>query len=192
MNPSDYEGSLEQAECACFDRIAAALDLTPGKDATVAIPNGLPDAAVFDIGSLGTGETSTFPASALYFRATLDLFNRDRSTVQRWIMRLVRDFPVNRWHHSDDPARADANVVHFRIAAEAGAVSRITPTTVQTSNSGEVPTWTCRVLMDVVFICDPDYRDGGDGTPGGGGGSSEGGGGGETGGGGTPPDIPDE
>lgn len=191
MNPYDYEGSLEQAEAACFDKIAAALELTPGKTATVAISNGLPDAAVFDIGSLGTGETSPFPASALYFRATIDLFNRDRATLQRWIMRLVRAFPVNRWYHADDPAREDANVVHFRIAAEAGAVSRIEPTTVQSSNSGEVPTWTCRVRMDVVFICDPDYSAGAGGVIGGGSGTSTGDG--ESTGGDEPtPDIPEE
>lgn len=191
MNPYDYEGSLEQAEAACFDKIAATLELTAGKTATVAISNGLPDAAVFDIGSLGTGETSPFPASVLYFRASLDLFNRDRATLQRWIMRLVRAFPTNDRHHADDPAREDANVICFRIAAEAGAVSRIAPTTVQSSNSGEVPTWTCRVLMDVVFLCDPDYAPGTGGTTGGDGGTSSGDGG-SSGGDEPLPDIPDE
>lgn len=156
MKPQDYESSLSQAETACFMRVAAILGLKPGQDATIAISNGLPDAAVFDIGTFGIGDTNTFPATAIHFRATLDLYNRDRATLQRWIMQLVRSFPVNGSYNADDDVLEVANVLHFRISPDGGAVSAITPTTVQSSNSGEVPTWTCKVQMDVVFSCDDE------------------------------------
>lgn len=158
MNPPySYEGSLAQAEEACFNCIASVLELDIGKTATIGISKGMPEAAVFDIGHLAIGDTMAFPAFAHCFRASLELYNRDRSALQGWIMRLLSTFPVNRWYNADAAVREDANVLHFRVAPETGAVSKITTTTVSNSNSGEVPTWVATVLFDVVFICDPDY-----------------------------------
>lgn len=151
MKVYDYERAMTQAEAACNLRVAHLLGLSPGKDATIGISNGYPDAAVFDIGQMQIGETNTFNAGAVCFSATLTLYNRDRSMLQRWLMRLVGSLPVNADYRPDDAVREDANVLHFRITPSGGAISRITPTTVQSSNSGDVPTWTAEVQMDAVY-----------------------------------------
>ena len=160
MNPNDYEGSLEQAEYACFQELTNLLELQEGISATIGFPLGFPDSMTWRIAALGAGDTMTFPASAHYFRGRLDLYNRDRAALQRWIMRLVSHFPVHHAYNSDNPTRADANIVHFRISPERNAIGDITTTTVETSNSGPVPTWTVAILFDVVFIADPDSNNG--------------------------------
>ena len=190
MNPNDREGSLEQAEYACFTELMNLLELQEGTTATIGVSRGFPDSMTWRIAALGTGETMTFPATAHYFRGVLDLYNRNRSTLQRWIMRLVSHFPQNHAYNRDATPREDANIVHFRIAPERGAVGETKQISMATTNSGAVPTWTASILFDVVFIADPDYQDGSEGgvpngTDGNGEPISEGG---ETGGG----EIPDE
>ena len=159
MNPNDYEGSLEQAEYACFAELVRVLELQEGKTATIGATLGHPDSMVWRMAGLGTGDTVTFPASAHHFRGVLDLYNRDRPTLQRWIMRLISHFPQNHAYNRDAAPREEANIVHFRIAPERNAVGEVKPTTAETTNSGPVPTWTVRVVFDVVFIADPDYRE---------------------------------
>ncbi len=152
MKVYDFERSMAQAEEACLRRVANLFGLAPGRDATVGISNGLPDAVVFDIGQIQLGETSTFNTNAVCFSATLTLFNRDRAMLQRWLMRLIGSLPINDDYRPDDTVRGDSNIAHFRINPSSGAISRITATNVQSSNSGDVPTWTCEVQMDVVFL----------------------------------------
>ena len=187
MNPNEYETSLEQAEAACFAELAELLELQEGKNATIAISKGQADGMVFMMGGLGSGETMTFPAHAHYFTAGVDLFNRDRATLQRWVMRIVGNYPVNHVYRTDDFVRDDANVIHFRVNPGRESVGKITATTVTGSNTGEVPTWTAHIDFDVVFIADPDYiepnQTGEHGEP------SQGGG--ETGGESDIPDMPD-
>ena len=173
MNPDDREGSLEQAEYACFTELMNLLELQEGTTATIGVTRGFPDSMTWRIAALGTGETMTFPASAHYFRGVLDLYHRERPMLQRWIMRLISHFPQNNAYNRDATPREDANIVHFRIAPERGAVGETKQVSMATTNSGAVPTWTARILFDVVFIADPDYQDGGAGGTNAGGGDDE-------------------
>lgn len=165
QNPDSYEGSLTQAEESCAARIFQVLDLTLGKDGTIAISRGLPDCAVFDIGQLGTGDTDVFPSAVHHFRGSLTLCNRNRAKLQGWIMRLLRTFPIDRHHSADDEIRTDANVCCLRIPPERGAVSQIRTTTVSAQNSGDVQTWTCEIAFDVVFVCREDVDVSDDDSP---------------------------
>ena len=152
QNPDSYQDSLTQAEDACAARVFAVLDLQPGRTGVVGIANGLPDSAVFDIGELGDGATMGFNAVGHYFTGSLVMYNRDRHVLQTWIMRLVEAFPVNADYSADDQLREDTNVCVLRIRPVAGAVSKITRSEIVGSNTGSVPTWTCTVLFDVVFV----------------------------------------
>lgn len=196
MNPNDYEGSLEQAERACFVELMNALELQEGTTASIGIGKGRPGGMVWQIGELATGATMTFPACAHHFKGSLDLYNRERETLQRWIMRLISRYPANHKYNRDSPLRVDDNIIHFRIAPDRGAVGPVKPTVVEASNTGRVPTWTAHLTFDVVFIADPDYVDGsvsaGNGNENDGGSTdangNESGGGGSSGGG----EIPDD
>lgn len=154
--PSSYEDSLGEAENTCFEMICDALQLRPGVDATVSLQNGRPDCAVFDIGSLATPVLTSFPSPTLHFRARLSLYNRDRATLQRWIMRLLREMPIGRNYLASHPLRENSIVSDFRIAPVPGNISTITPTDVSPSTSVSVPTFTVSVSFDVVFTARSD------------------------------------
>lgn len=155
MKVEDYERSMGQAEYACFAELVDILGLQSGVTASIGSPLGKPDSMTWKIAELATGATTTFPAPAHHFFGRLDLFNRDRAMLQRWIMRLMMAFPANHAYNRDNAVRKAANVVHFRISPERGAVGDIRATTVEASNTGPVPTWMATVLFDVVFVTDP-------------------------------------
>ena len=151
--PNGIENALTEAENACARVLCDLLGLTPGVDFTVATSLGLPDCAVFDIGRLDTGEVAAFPSNAWHFRASADLYNRDRAALQRWIMRILDAMHIGRNWFASHPLREDTNVANFQVAPEANAVSEIKTATVSTStNAQPVPTYTASVAFDVVFI----------------------------------------
>ena len=157
--PSSYEKSLTEAENACLGLICDMLELRVGFDGVVSHNNGRPDCAVFNIGSLATPVLSAFPSPVMHFRARLDLFNRDRGLLQRWIMRLLREMPIGRNYLADHPLREDTIVSDFRIAPVQGNVSATSLTDVGSSTSPPVPTFTAAVLFDVVFVAREDAQD---------------------------------
>jgi len=151
--PDGIENALTRAENACAGVLCDLLGLTPGVDFTVATSLGLPDCAVFDIGRLDSGEVAAFPSNAWHFRASADLYNRDRAALQRWIMLILDGMHIGRNWFADHPLREDSNVANFQVTPEANAVSEIKTTTVSTStNAQPVPTYTASVEFDVVFI----------------------------------------
>lgn len=150
--PDSFDESLTQAETACFALVCEVLGLRPNVDATIPTHRlSLPDGAVFDIGSLQTAELAAFPSDVYHFRATLDIRNRDRAKLQRWIMRLLGAMHVGRNYMEGHPMRAETNVADFRIAPEQGCISKIELTTVP-GGEREIPTFTCTVMFDVVFL----------------------------------------
>ena len=147
------ENSLTRAEDACARVLCDLLGLRPEVDFTVATSLGLPDCAVFDIGRLDSGEVAAFPSNAWHFRASVDLYNRDRAALQRWIMLILDGMHIGRNWFAGHPLREDSNVTNFQVAPEANAVSEIKTTAVSTStNAKPVPTYTASVGFDVVFV----------------------------------------
>lgn len=72
-------------------------------------------------------------------------------------MRLVHALPVNHAHHCDDPLREDTNVAQLRITPDSSSIGKVTPTQVTPKNGGApVPTWTCEIGFDVVFVVSED------------------------------------
>lgn len=152
VEPDSYEESLEQAEASCFAVVCEVLGLRKNVDAT--IPThilSLPDGAVFDIGFLQSPELAAFPSDVYHFRASLDLRNRSRAKLQRWIMRLLGTMHVGHNYMPSCPLRSETNVTDFRIAPEQGCISAIELSTVP-GGEREIPTFSCTVLFDVVFL----------------------------------------
>ena len=150
MKPCTFEDALSEAETACAEHIYQ----TTGMTVCVATNDrGLTDCAVFDIGRLDSGEVAAFPSNAWHFRASVDLYNRDRAALQRWIMLILEGMHIGRNWFSGHHLREDSNVTNFQVAPEANAVSEIKTTNVSTStNAQPVPTYTASVEFDVVFI----------------------------------------
>ena len=153
IEPDSVDNALTQAEDACARVLCEMLGLTPEVDFTVSTSKGYPDCAVFDIGRLQSGDVAAFPSNAWHFRAHADLYNRDRATLQCWIMRILDRMHIGKNWFADHPLREDTNVANFQVAPEANAVGEITTTTVSTStNAQPVPTYTVTVAFDVVFV----------------------------------------
>lgn len=148
------ESCIIEAEEACVKRLAAILGLRPGVDATVATTRGkTAECAVFDIGHLLVGDTMAFPASKHAFRAQLDLFNRSRPALQRWLGRLLANLPVGPWQGRSNDLEADTNVELLRIAPETDAIGDVEVATLGGDKDGKggVEVFTATVLLDVVF-----------------------------------------
>ena len=151
MKECNFEDSLEAAEIACKQELERRLGIKILRSAST----GLPDEAVFDIGHLQSGEQMGFPATAYHWRAQLDIYRRDRSELQKMIMRVVRAFPINRDMKADAELREGSNVDLFRIALETNAVSAITRTDVTPPNKeNSMQTHVVSILFDVVFVAD--------------------------------------
>jgi len=144
MIACEYEESLTRAEIACRDHLAKSLPFSVYRDAN---PDN-PDCGVFNVGYIYTGDHQLFAASAYHFRATLELFCRDRTELQRTIMRIMRRYPQNQ----DGELSGESNVLVFRIAPETNAVSAVNRTDIQTERDGKpILTYNATILFDVVF-----------------------------------------
>jgi len=156
-NPDTYEESMTQAEAACTALISELLELRIGQDMNIGVHNGAANGATFDIGGVLIGDTVTFNAQVHTFRASLDVYNRDRAQLQKWIMRLLHNLPINQDYRPASPLREDTNVMQLRVVPSSSSVGKIRPTTVEPKGSATaVPTWTCTIHFDVVFVCDED------------------------------------
>lgn len=150
MKEVPFEESLTAAEIACKNALHSLFDRVESKRAT---NPGMPDCNVFDIGYVATGDTLTFPSSAYHFRAALDLYRRDRTELQRAIMRILATLPINEDNNIEANLRETSNVVHFRVAPETNAVTAITTTNVNPDKDAKpIPTYTVTVSFDVVFM----------------------------------------
>ena len=148
MKEFDYIDSLAVAEESCAQRLAEFL----GKNVWRGLNPGETECGVFNIGRLQTGEHCCYNAEALHFRASLDLFNRDRTGILRDIMRLLAAFPVNADLRTDDPLREESNMMVFRVAPEARAIGEALPAEVAVKTNAS-PVWAYRATaaIDVVF-----------------------------------------
>ena len=146
------EDALADTEEQCLKRIAEALGVRVGVDAFCGLQPGKSDCAVFDIGYLYTGDQMGFPANNFHFRAKLELYNRNRRQIQRWIMRLVLAFPVTPWQGRCDDLRGNGPAMILRLAPENGAVGEVSTITVKQSEKDPGrETFYCAANFDVVF-----------------------------------------
>ena len=148
MIECDFQDSMTVAEKACKEHVAKFIGMKVYRDSNP----GDPDCGVFNIGYLQTGEHAMYRAEAYHFRAQLELFRRDRTELQRQIMRLLESFPVNADTNVQAEIRDTSNVQVFRIAPETRAVGEVVRTDLNTEKDGQpIITFTCTILFDVVF-----------------------------------------
>jgi len=149
MKECDFADALTEAEKACalcckgmFDGVKTYRATNPGD----------PDCNVFDIGYLATGECATFDATAYHWRGQLDLYRRDRTALQRDIMRILAALPVNADNRAEADLRETSNVLQFRVAPETKGVSEIVTANVNPDKDAKpIPTYTASVTFDIVF-----------------------------------------
>lgn len=150
MKECVFEDAMTEAEKACagsvaqlFDRVKTYRGTNPGD----------PDCQVFDIGHLHIGENTTFNSAAYCYRAQLDLYRRDRTALQRDIMRILQALPIGADNNAEAELRETSNVLNFRVAPEPNAVTSITTTDVSPDKDAkQIPCWTATVVFDVVFV----------------------------------------
>ena len=151
-DPSTFEASLGEAEDACFEALCRILDLRAGATAFIGANDGRTDCMVFDIGALQTGDVTTYRAERFHFRGQADLYNRNRRTLQAWLMRIVSALPVQRHGGTESRIREDTNVLQFRVAPETTAISAVTSVDIETATNGrKIAAYTASVTFDIVF-----------------------------------------
>jgi len=149
MQECDFQDAMTVAEKACAGCVAQLFDRVKTYRAT---NPGDPDCNVFDIGHLHIGENTTFASAAYCFRAQLDLYRRDRTALQRDIMKILAALPIGADNNAEADLRQTSNVIVFRVAPETNAVGSIATADVsQDKDAKSVPCWTATVLFDVVF-----------------------------------------
>lgn len=157
MKPLEITESLRQAEDACIAQVAAIMDMKPGVDLFRALNPGLQDCAIFDIGSPYWGNGNTFKPTKAWFRASMDLYSRDRYLLMARIMAIMAALPIHPDKTPGHPLLEETNLVTFRLAAEQSAVSEITTQEIETGKLGKdgkpekAPTFACTMAFDVVF-----------------------------------------
>ena len=149
MKECDFADALTLAEKACAGSVAQLFDRVKTYRAT---NPGDPDCQVFDIGHLHLGENTTFASHAYCFRAQLDLYRRDRTMLQKDLMRILQALPIGADNNAEAELRETSNVLTFRVAPETSAVGGITTADVSTDKDAKpIPCWTATVTFDVVF-----------------------------------------
>lgn len=148
------ESCVVEAEEVCLKKLAEILGLHAGVDATLASARSRrAECAVYDIGHLYIGDTMAFRAHKHAFRGTLDLFNRSRPDLQRWIGRLLMNLPISPWQGRSNELEGDTNVEQMRVALETGGIGDIESATLGGDKDGKggIEVFTTTVLIDVVF-----------------------------------------
>ena len=149
MIECDYVDSMTFAEKACAGCLAQLFDRVKTYRAT---NPGDPDCQVFDIGYLQTGDQATYNAPAYHFRAQLDLYRRDRTALQKDLMRILQALPVNADNNSEAELRETSNVLQLRVAPETQNGMAISTANVnQDKDAKPILCYTSTVLFDVVF-----------------------------------------
>ncbi len=148
------ETFIVDAEEACAEKLAEILGLRYGTSLFVAVPRPrVADAAVFDIGHLLKGDQMAYRARKFAFRGQLDLYNRSRPNLQRWLARLMLNLPIGPWQGRTNDLEGETNVEQLRIATETEAVGRVESATLggDAQGKGGIEVFTATVLLDVVF-----------------------------------------
>lgn len=147
-----HEDALFNAERDCLLKLCEILGVHEGRDAFISVNKGLADCVVFDIGSPETGDVFAFPANTYHWRGKLDIYNRDRKSVQRSLMRLVAALPTKSSQGTAEMMPPNSNVSQFRLAPIPQAVSEITTAELKVGNSEKtLATFTASATFDIIF-----------------------------------------
>ena len=146
------ETALEDAERQSFDKLCEVLGVRPGVNAAIGLQPGLSDCVVWDAGYLYTGDQTGFPADTWHFRGKLELYNRSRAAIQRWIMRLLLAFPIAPTQGRANDLARTGNVIILRIAPENGSVGEMSTIVVkQTEKDPGRETFYSVANFDLIF-----------------------------------------
>ena len=151
--PSDFENSMTEAEAACFQFLCELLGYEPQVDAFISVrARGALDCMVFDIGGMATGDVTTFRAEQYHWRGSADFYNRDRTLLQRMLMRLVERLPIAPQYEKAHALLEESNVCHFRIAPVENGIGSIETKEIETYAGGAKTAVFCStVQFDIVF-----------------------------------------
>lgn len=147
-----FEEALFSAEKDCHEKICEILGLQDGVNAFLSVNKGMTDCVVFDIGCPETGELMGFPSNCFHWRGQLDIYNRNRRVIQRWLMRLIAALPIGNTQGTKEKMREGSNVQNFRIMPRPNTNMEITTTTLKYGAGDKgVEVFTTSVLFDIVF-----------------------------------------
>jgi len=156
IDPSKAELALTEAEATCHAKICEVLGLQSGVDCFISTNPGKVECAVFDVGFPWTGDVMGWKSNVYHWRGQLDLYSRNRRTVQVWIMRLLMAMPIGPTQSQSNELDATTNVRTFRIAPEANAITEIKTTELKdAANVKGVEVFTASVNFDIIFRAGP-------------------------------------
>lgn len=150
--PIQQDKALTEAEKTCFRTLCEILGVTDGVDAFISTNGGRAECIVFDIGYCQTGETQAFPATTLHFRGKVDLYSRNRETIQKWIMQMILALPISPTQSQSNALDAVTTVRTFRLAPETRNPTEITTTELKNEPSKTgITVFTASADFDIVF-----------------------------------------
>ena len=151
--PNQFEEALFSAERDCFDKVCEILGLTEGRNAFLSTNAGALDCVVFDIGYPETGDMMAFPSDVFHWRGQLDIYNRSRRQIQRWLMRLIAAMPIGTTQATREQMRDGSNVQNFRIMPTTNSITEIATTSLKFGAGDKgVEVYTSTIIFDIVFI----------------------------------------
>ena len=151
--PNQFEEAMFQAERDCFDKVCEILGLQEGKSAFLSVNKGMLDCVVFDIGYPETGDMMAFPSDVFHWRGQLDIYNRSRRQIQKWLMRLIAAMPIGTSQATDEQMPEGSNVQNFRIVPVTNSISDIVTTQLKYAAGDKgVEVYTSTIIFDIVFI----------------------------------------
>lgn len=147
-----FEDAMTAAERDCLDKLCEILGVREGVSAFLSTNGGALDCVVFDIGYPETGETMGFPADTFHWRGQLDVYNRSRRQIQKWLMRLVAAMPIGTEQSTAERMREGSNVLCLRIQPVTNAIGEITTTSLKFGAGDKgVEVYTSTIIFDIVF-----------------------------------------
>lgn len=150
--PIQQDKALTEAEKTCFRKLCEILGVTDGVDAFISTNGGKVECIVFDIGYCQTGETQAFPATNLHFRGKVDLYSRNRETIQKWITKMILALPISPTQAQSNELDSVTTVRTFRLAPETRNPTEITTTELKNAPSvAGVNVFTASAEFDIVF-----------------------------------------
>lgn len=156
IDPTTAELALFEAEETCHKRLCDILGLTSGVDCFISTNPGKVECAVFDIGRAWTADMMGWKGETFHWRGQVDLYSRNRRTIQVWLMRMVLAMPIGPQQAQANDLDGRSNVRNFRIAPESDSVSEITTTELKdAANVKGVEVFTASVKFDIIFRAGP-------------------------------------
>lgn len=155
VKPTSWDDSMIEAEDACARKLAEVMGLIAGLEFFTGIKSdSAVDCAVFDIGKPESGDRFGFVADHFHFRGQVDLYNRDRRQIMRWIMRIFGSMPMQT-SQATACKLPNTNVECFRVQPLNNSMNVITTVEIPVGKIADlkkVEVFTTSVFFDIVFF----------------------------------------